>query len=57
MFEERQRMMREFNRDEKKLVNCRDTPLNNHERMMALGRNSAVERKMTRALKLDKRKQ
>ncbi len=57
MFEERQRMMREFNRDEKKLVNCRDTPLNKHERMMALGRNSAVERKMTRALNLDKRKQ
>lgn len=57
MFEERQRMMREFNRDEKKLVNCRDTPLDKHEIMMALGRNSTVERKMTRALKLDKRKQ
>ncbi len=39
MFEERQRMMREFNQDEKKLVNSRDTPLNKHERMMALGRN------------------
>lgn len=50
-------MMREFNRGEKKLVNCRDTPLNKHEIMMALGRKSTVERKMTRALKLNKRKQ